>query len=142
MEIGLNTLGTALAYRQGESGTLTITMPIPQFLGASGIGRSKTYELINEGEIQSVLVGKRRLIIVQSYLDYLERQKQAEANGIGRIASPNPRAVANRNGSGSSLAKAGQKSRITSPAANEAAPARQRPARAQSPKSRRSRSRI
>jgi hypothetical protein len=92
MEIGLNTFGAALAYQEGQSSAITITMPIPQFLTASGIGRSKTYDLINEGEIQSVLVGKRRLIIVQSYLDYLERQKQAETNGIGRIASPNPRA--------------------------------------------------
>jgi hypothetical protein len=98
-------------------------MPIPQFLGAAGIGRSKTYELINEGEIQSVLVGKRRLIIVQSYLDYLERQKQAEENGVRRIASPNPRA---KSGDG----------HIASPvSANDPAPARPRPARGRPPKS-------
>ena len=68
-----------------------ITVTIPEFLKSSGVGRSKTYELIEAGEIKSVLVGRRRLIVVQSYLDYLARQMQQQAAGIGRIASPNPR---------------------------------------------------
>ena len=69
-----------------------ITMPVPAFMAAAGIGRSKVYELIGAGEIQSVLVGRRRLVIVQSYGDYLERQSKAQSAGVGRIASPNPRA--------------------------------------------------
>jgi hypothetical protein len=124
MEIGRNTFGASLAYLQGESGPVLITMPIPEFLGASGLGRSKTYDLINEGEIQSVLVGKRRLIIVQSYLDYLGRQKRAEENGIGCIPSPNPRA------------KSGNV-HIASPAtANDALPSRRRPRLGRPPKPR------
>jgi hypothetical protein len=54
-------------------------MPVPQFLAAAGIGRTMLYELIGAGEIESVKIGKRRLIIVQSYLDLLARRRAAEA---------------------------------------------------------------
>ena len=103
-----------------------ITMTIPQFMTASGLGRSKTYDLIDR-EIDSVLVDGRRVIIVQSYLDYLERQKQAQAAGVGRIPSPNPRA---KSGDG----------RTASPAVSYAAPPTRRSPRGRSPKYRRSRS--
>jgi hypothetical protein len=66
-----------------------ISMPVVPFCGTSGLGRTKTYQLIAEGEIQSVTVGKKRLIIIQSYLDFLERQ----AKGAPALASPNPRAA-------------------------------------------------
>jgi hypothetical protein len=44
-----------------------ITATIPQFSRISGIGRSKTYELIGSGEIESILCGSRRLIILESW---------------------------------------------------------------------------
>jgi len=69
-----------------------ITLTIPEFLKSSGVGRSKTYELIEAGETKSVLVGRRRLIVVQSYLDYLARQMQQQAAGsryrTDRLAEP------------------------------------------------------
>jgi hypothetical protein len=67
-------------------------MPIRTFTRKAGIGHTKTYELIGEREIESVLVGRRRLVIWPSYLDFLDRQKRAQAAGIGDIPSPNPRA--------------------------------------------------
>ena len=63
-----------------------------------GIGRTLQWNLIEHGAVESVLVGAgdrsrgRRLIIVSSYLAYLERQKQREAAGLIGMASPNPRA--------------------------------------------------
>jgi hypothetical protein len=59
-----------------------------------GFGKTKQQELINQGEIRSYLIGNRgpRLIIVQSILDYLERQQQREAAGQLGFGSPNPRA--------------------------------------------------
>jgi hypothetical protein len=101
-----------------------ITMTIPQFLTASGLGRSKTYELIEAREIESVLVDRRRVVIVQSYLDYLKRRKQAEENGVGRIASPNPRA------------KSADGHIASAAAANATSPSRRRPLRGRPPKSR------
>jgi len=95
--------------------------------------------LINSNEIDSVLIGGRRYIIWQSWLDYLERQKQAEENGIGRIASPNPRArmrtsaTADSSVSAPSPAKSGQ-SRIGLPA-NPAAPPRRPRGRPPKPRS-------
>jgi hypothetical protein len=66
----------------------SITMPIGPFSATAGLEKTKIYELIADGEIKSVTIGKRRLIIVQSYLDLLERMAQ---NPV-LLASPNPRA--------------------------------------------------
>jgi hypothetical protein len=70
-----------------------ITMSISAFSKAADLGRSSTYKLLDAGEIESVLVGRRRLIIMQSYADFLARQSKAQGGEIGRrFASPNPRA--------------------------------------------------
>ncbi|MGH7087669.1 MAG: hypothetical protein ACREFQ_02080 [Stellaceae bacterium] len=66
-----------------------ITMPVPEFCRASGIGHSRVYALINAGEIGSVLIGRRRLVLVQSYRDYLDRLQKEES---APLPSPNPRA--------------------------------------------------
>ncbi|MGH7055816.1 MAG: hypothetical protein ACREFK_03670 [Stellaceae bacterium] len=66
-----------------------ITMPVPEFCRVSGIGHSRLYDLINTGEIESVLIGRRRLIVVDSYRAYLTRL-QKEGSALG--PSPNPRA--------------------------------------------------
>jgi excisionase family DNA binding protein len=44
-----------------------ITAPIDRFCRLAGIGRSKTYELIANGTLDSVFVGGRRLIVVDSW---------------------------------------------------------------------------
>jgi hypothetical protein len=55
--------------------TIPITATIPEFRRISGISRSRIYELLEAGEIQSVHIGARRLVIIQSYLDLIERQR-------------------------------------------------------------------
>lgn len=75
-------MGGHLNYRD------CITLPLRTFSRVSGNGLTKIYELIAADEIKSVTVGRRRLIIVQSYLDLLARQAQ----NAPPIASPNPRA--------------------------------------------------
>ena len=44
-----------------------ITAPVSKFSILSGLGRSRIYELISAGEIDSILVGKRRLVVVDSW---------------------------------------------------------------------------
>jgi excisionase family DNA binding protein len=44
-----------------------ITATIPEFCRVSGNGRSKTYELLAEGRLKSIKIGKRRLIVIDSY---------------------------------------------------------------------------
>jgi len=62
-----------------------ITAPIGPFCRDNGLGRTKVYELIGVGEIESVTIGRRRYIIVQSYIDFLRRQAQSAP----ALASPN-----------------------------------------------------
>src|SRR5262249_28880972 len=85
--------GAAVAYE-------TVFRPLPVFVPLGkpcqelfGISRSTQAELIRKRELRSVLVGEvrgRRMIEVQSMLEYLERQRQREAAGQVGIASPNP----------------------------------------------------
>jgi hypothetical protein len=44
-----------------------ITATIPEFCRISGIGRSKTYELIATRELESILCSGRRLIVIDSW---------------------------------------------------------------------------
>jgi hypothetical protein len=54
--------------------TEIITAPIGKFCEIAGIGMTKTYELLNSGELESVTVGKRRLIVLASWHRLIERQ--------------------------------------------------------------------
>jgi hypothetical protein len=63
-----------------------ITMPLEAFMATSGMGRTKLYQLLAAGELQSVTIGKKRLVVVQSYLDFVDRQI-----GAALLPSPNPR---------------------------------------------------
>jgi excisionase family DNA binding protein len=53
------------------------TAPVGEFCRLSGIGRSRVYELIADGSIESFTLGKRRLIVVDSYRKLIERQRTA-----------------------------------------------------------------
>ncbi len=49
------------------SGTLEpITVSIPTGCSMSGLGRSTIYRMLDAGEIESVKIGKRRLLILAS----------------------------------------------------------------------------
>ena len=41
-----------------------ITAPVGEFCALSGLGRSKVYELIGDGSLESFTLGKRRLIVI------------------------------------------------------------------------------
>lgn len=42
-----------------------------------GLGRSMTKQLVATGELETVLVGRRRLVIVQSIHEYVEKKRAA-----------------------------------------------------------------
>lgn len=42
-----------------------------------GVGRSKLYALINEGSLETVTVGRRRLVVVASIERFVERLQAA-----------------------------------------------------------------
>jgi hypothetical protein len=56
-----------------------ITATIPEFRRISGIGRSRIYELLDAGELESIYIGARRLILIDSYRRLIERCRQSAA---------------------------------------------------------------
>lgn len=56
----------------GGQATLPITVTVNEFSRLSGLGRNSIYKLLNSGKIKGVMVLDRRLIIISSYLEYLE----------------------------------------------------------------------
>jgi excisionase family DNA binding protein len=57
-----------------------ITASIGEFCRLSGIGRTKVYELLGEGNLESISIGRRRLIVLDSY----RRLIQSQRSGVGQ----------------------------------------------------------
>lgn len=68
-----------------------ITATVSEFCQISGIGRSLVYEMLADGRLDSILIGKRRLIVLDSYRRLVERQRAAtpppRTKGKPRIAA-------------------------------------------------------
>jgi excisionase family DNA binding protein len=58
-----------------------VTITILDALRLSGLGRTKLYELLTNGEIQSVRVGTRRLIVFASLKACLTGRREAREEG-------------------------------------------------------------
>jgi hypothetical protein len=54
-----------------------ITVTIKRFIEISGLSNTTVYGLLNRGELESVSVGRRRLILMASYWRLLGRQQGA-----------------------------------------------------------------
>ena len=52
-----------------------ITTPVDAFCVLSGLGRTTVYELMKSGDLESVKIGKRRLVVIDSYRRLIERQR-------------------------------------------------------------------
>ncbi len=73
-----------------------ITAPIGEFCRLSGIGRTRVYELLGDGTLASITVGKRRLIVLESYRSLIERQRSTPTRAQTPGANPSPRAAEKR----------------------------------------------
>lgn len=49
-----------------------IAVPVVEGFAALGIGRTKGYELIEAGRLKTILIGRRRLILVSSIKELVE----------------------------------------------------------------------
>lgn len=58
-----------------------ITVTVPEALRLSGLGRTKVYELIGNGTLKTVQIGRRRLVVFAS----LEALATPEAKGDGNV---------------------------------------------------------
>ena len=51
-----------------------ITAPVDVFCQMSGLGSRKVWEMISDGTLTSVLVGRRRLVVIESWRRYIADQ--------------------------------------------------------------------
>ena len=51
-----------------------ITAPVGEFCRLAGIGRTLCYAMLADGRLASILIGKRRLVVLDSFRQLIERQ--------------------------------------------------------------------
>jgi excisionase family DNA binding protein len=51
-----------------------ITASVKEFQATTGLGHTTVYELIKRGDIESIKIGRKRLIILNSYLRLIARR--------------------------------------------------------------------
>jgi len=51
-----------------------VTVRIPEAMRMLGLGRSKLYELIGDGKIATIKVGRSRLVVMRSIHDFVSAQ--------------------------------------------------------------------
>lgn len=57
-----------------------LSVRVPVALKMVGLSRSKFYELVQDGEIEIVKVGRSTLVVVESLRDFLERRRHKRAS--------------------------------------------------------------
>ena len=57
-----------------------LTATINESCEALSTGRTNLYRLINEGRIETITVGRRRLVVVQSLHDFVKKRRAAKRN--------------------------------------------------------------
>jgi hypothetical protein len=67
---------------------MPVTQTISNFCAWSNIGRSMAYLMIAAGDIETVRVGKRQLVLTESYLELIEKRR---ATGPGTVPVVNRR---------------------------------------------------
>jgi predicted DNA-binding transcriptional regulator AlpA len=67
-----------------------ITVSVNEFIEMSGLSRRAIFRLIKDGRLGSIKLGKKRLIVLESYRELVakecEREKKNEADRISRRA--------------------------------------------------------
>jgi hypothetical protein len=103
--------GTAMAF--GAMTTAVdpdvITVTIKRFLEISGLSNTTVYSLMNRGEIETVHIGRRRLIVLSSYWTLLRRRRGTPATtplADPPRPTPNPSRARYRQATGEGRAEA------------------------------------
>jgi hypothetical protein len=56
-----------------------ITASVEEMMRISGLGKSSIYTLINSGEVETVMYGRHRLVVVESYRKWVAKRLAAKA---------------------------------------------------------------
>jgi len=73
----------ATSARDDELATTPLTVRVREACRLTGIGRSKLYELIKAGEIETIKVGHMTLIPMASLIGLVERQQRGASKTRG-----------------------------------------------------------
>lgn len=65
-----------MAAKKYEPNPDRLTYSIEQAARALGVGRSLVFTLLKEGQLKSIRVGKRRLVLATELQAFLDRQQQ------------------------------------------------------------------
>jgi excisionase family DNA binding protein len=58
--------------------TDAITAPGDKFCGLSGLGKNTVYQMIGDGRLASIKIGRRRLVVVDSYRRLIQEEQAAQ----------------------------------------------------------------
>jgi excisionase family DNA binding protein len=61
-----------------------ITISVDEAMSAIGVGKTLLYELLNDGSLRSIKVGKKRLVIVESIHEWIANM---ESYDIGNLSN-------------------------------------------------------
>jgi excisionase family DNA binding protein len=57
--------------------TDAITAPVDKFCALSGLGKNTVYQMIGDGRLASIKIGRRRLVVVDSYRRLIQEEQAA-----------------------------------------------------------------
>jgi excisionase family DNA binding protein len=63
---------------------------IPEAAASIGVGRSLMYELVATGQVETVHVGRRRLVVVASVESYVEKLRTASSSEVSASETARP----------------------------------------------------
>ena len=68
-----------------------ITAPVNEFSRLSGLGISTVWQMMKDGRLESVAVGRRRLVVIDSYRRLIEEQREAPVAANPAMPKGRPR---------------------------------------------------
>jgi excisionase family DNA binding protein len=60
--------------------TDAITAPVDKFCGLSGLGKNTVYQMIGDGRLDSIKIGRRRLVVLDSYRRLIQEEQAAQGS--------------------------------------------------------------
>jgi hypothetical protein len=58
-----------------QSPTNIISASVPEFSRISGLGQSTVWAMLHDGRLESIAIGRRRLVLIASYHQLIEQQR-------------------------------------------------------------------
>ena len=55
-----------------------ITAPVDKFCILSGLGKNTVYQMIGDGRLASIKIGRRRLVVVDSYRRLIQEEQAVQ----------------------------------------------------------------